>query len=322
MITNKVHAALYGLAVGDALGVPVEFESRDVLKRHPVEDMREYGSHNQPLGTWSDDSSLSFCLAESLCKSYSINNIAKKFVQWRNEEIWTPHGKVFDIGISTNQAIHSIEKGVKPLLAGGRSEMDNGNGALMRILPLIFYIRDFNIEKRFQIIKDVSSITHGHIRSIIACFIYLEFAKNLLEGQTKWNAYEAMQKTVKDFFNTNAICSDRELNVFHKILEIRIGIYEPQVIYKLDEEEINSGGYVLDSLEASFWCLLNTDSYKDAVLKAVNFGGDTDTTAAITGGVAGLCYGYEAIPEKWKMVLSRREQILKLCDALSKKYNF
>lgn len=317
---TKIHSALFGLAVGDALGVPVEFKNRDYLKRFPVTDMMEYGSHRQPKGTWSDDSSLAFCLAESLSKGYDINDIGEKFVKWRNEEIWTPHGKVFDIGISTNQAINSIESGIKPILAGGFSEMDNGNGSLMRIIPLLFYIKDLSIEKRFDIIKDVSSITHAHIRSVLSCFIYLEYALNLLNKNDKWQAYKKMQIDVKNFLNSNAICSQREMDKFHRILELKVSDYDVQVLYELKESEIGSGGYVLESLEASLWCILTSNSYKETVLKAVNLGDDTDTTGAVTGGLAGLLYGYESIPEKWIDVLARKDDITKLCDNLFSKY--
>ncbi|WP_458628741.1 ADP-ribosylglycohydrolase family protein [Winogradskyella sp. PC D3.3] len=320
MKTKTVHSALFGLAVGDALGVPVEFKERHYLKQYPVTDMMEFKVHNQPKGTWSYDSSLAFCLADSLCKSYDLNDIGQKFVQWRNEELWTPHGKVFDIGIATNHAIHSIETGTKPILAGGSSERDNGNGSLMRILPLLFFIQNFSIEKRFDIIKEVSSITHAHIRSVLACFIYLEYALNSLKGNDKWQAYVKMQVEVNNFLNTNAICAQNEIDKFHKILENKIDGYGQQALYKLEAHEIRSSGYVLDSLEASFWCVLNSNTYKETVLKAVNLGSDTDTTGAIAGGLAGLIYGFEAIPKDWIEVLSRKEDIIKLCDNLSKTY--
>ena len=318
MKTTVIHSALFGLAVGDALGVPVEFKDRSYLKQFPVVDMMEYGSHHQPRGTWSDDSSLAFCLAESLCKRYDINDIGQKFVQWAKEELWTPHGRVFDIGISTDRAIYAIETGTKPILAGGSSEMDNGNGSLMRILPLLFYIKDLNIEKRFDIIKDVSSITHAHIRSVLACFIYLEYARYILIGNDKWSAYAKMQNSVTHFLNTNAICSQAEMDKFHKILGLQVGSYKPEVLHQLEENDIKSSGYVLNTLEASLWCVLNSNSYKEIVLKAVNLGHDTDTTGAVAGGLAGLIYGYEAIPEKWRNALSRRDDIIGLCDRLSK----
>ena len=316
---NIVKAGIFGVCIGDALGVPVEFRSRDQLKRSPVTTMRAFGTHRQPIGTWSDDSSLMLCLADSLCKEYDLEDIALKFLQWYNAEIWTPHGSVFDIGIATSQAIHRVSKGTSPTLCGGTSEFDNGNGSLMRILPLLFYIKDFPIEKRFDIVKYVSSITHGHIRSVLACFIYLEFALEILKGKDKWEAYKAMQKTVREFLDNNPICSQEEMNKFHRILELKVGEYDIDPLHTLEEEEISSSGYVLSSLEASLWCFLNSESYSEAVLKAVNLGEDTDTTGAITGGIAGIYYGFENITEEWIVVLARKEDIEKLCEKLNEK---
>ncbi|MET3536967.1 ADP-ribosylglycohydrolase family protein [Chryseobacterium limigenitum] len=313
---NIVKAGIFGVCIGDALGVPVEFRSREQLKRSPVTKMRALGTHRQPLGTWSDDSSLALCLAESLCQGYILEDIALKFLQWYNAEIWTPHGRVFDIGIATSQAIHRIGKGVSPTLCGGTSEFDNGNGSLMRILPLLFYIKDFSIEKRFDITKDVSSITHGHIRSALACFIYLELALEILKGKNKWEAYEAMQETVRNFLDYNPVCSQDEMDRFHRILELKVGEYDLAPLHTLQEEEISSSGYVLHSLEASLWCFLNSESYSEAVLKAVNLGEDTDTTGAITGGIAGIYYGFENIPEEWVSELVRKEDIENLCSKL------
>ncbi|MBB6332614.1 ADP-ribosylglycohydrolase [Chryseobacterium sediminis] len=316
---NKVKAGIMGVCIGDALGVPVEFRSREQLKRSPVTKMRALGTHHQPAGTWSDDGSLTLCLADSLCKKYDLEDIALKFLQWYNAEIWTPHGRVFDIGIATSQAIYRIGKATSPTLCGGSSEFDNGNGSLMRIIPLLFYVKDFPIEKRFDIIKDVSSITHKHIRSVLACFIYLEFALEILKEKDKWEAYRAMQKTVREFLDCNPICSQNEMDKFHRILELKIGEYDLALLYTLQEEEISSSGYVLHSLEASLWCFLNTDSYAEAVLKAVNLGEDTDTTGAITGGIAGIYYGYENIPEEWIAELVRKDDIEALCEKLHQK---
>lgn len=313
---NTVKAGIFGVCIGDALGVPVEFRSREQLKRSPVTTMRSMGSHRQPAGTWSDDSSLTLCLADSLCKGYDLEDMALKFLQCYNAEIWTPYGRVFDIGIATSQAIQRIGKGIFPTLCGGYSEFDNGNGSLMRILPLVFYIKDFPIEKRFNIVKDVSSITHGHIRSVLACFIYLEFALELLKKKDKWEAYRAMQKTVQQFLDNNPICSQKEMDKFHRILELKVGDYDTQPIHTLEENEISSSGYVLHSLEASLWCFLNSESYSEAVLKAVNLGEDTDTTGAITGGLAGLYYGFGSIPEEWVAQLVRKDDIEKLCMTL------
>ncbi|SDQ44645.1 ADP-ribosylglycohydrolase [Chryseobacterium soldanellicola] len=308
---NIVKAGIFGVCIGDALGVPVEFRSREQLKRSPVTKMRALGTHHQPAGTWSDDSSLALCLAESLCQGYDIEDVALKFLQWYNAEIWTPHGRIFDIGIATRQAIYKISKGYTPQLCGGTSEFDNGNGSLMRILPLLFYMKNLSIEQRFDRVKEISSITHAHIRSVISCFIYMEFLLEILNGAEKFEAYQKMKSTVKYFLDNNPICSQNEMDKFERILNNNIFEYE--------EDKIGSSGYVLHSLEASLWCFLNSESYSEAVLKAVNLGEDTDTTGAITGGIAGIYYGFENIPEEWIAELVRKDDIENLCSKLENK---
>ncbi|SDD57475.1 ADP-ribosylglycohydrolase family protein [Pedobacter soli] len=300
-----VHNGIFGFVVGDALGVPVEFKSRDYLNRFPVNEMLEYGTHEQPKGTWSDDSSLTFCLAESLCNGYNLDDISQKFLQWFNAQIWTPHGIVFDIGIATTAAIKLIKHGIDPVLCGGASEMDNGNGSLMRILPLLFYLQnESDLKVIFQRVKEVSSITHAHFRSVFACFIYVIYGLALLKGQNKKEAYLTMQLKIKHFIQENNL-DVNEIKLFNRVLVDDISA--------VPENEIYSSGYVLHSLEASLWCIHTTESYKDAVLKAVNLGDDTDTTAAITGGLAGLIYGFNAIPESWLNVITKKEEIEKLC---------
>lgn len=148
-----------------------------------------YGTYNLPPGTWSDDSSLAFCLAEALIHGFDLDVIGQNFVKWYNENFWTPRGHVFDIGNATRQAINNLSRGIRPNLAGGFDEDGNGNGSLMRILPLLFYIKDKEISERYQITRQVSSITHGHIRSVISCFYYLEFAKQLLNKENKFVVY-------------------------------------------------------------------------------------------------------------------------------------
>lgn len=318
---NYCKDILFGVAVGDALGVPVEFLSREVLKKNPVTTMIGYGTHEQPVGTWSDDSSLAFCLAESLCKGYDLQDLANRFVNWKGHAYWTPHGKVFDIGIATSQAIWNLKNGTAPVLAGGIDEQSNGNGSLMRILPLVFYLHNKNIHERFSIVKDVSSLTHRHIRSVIGCFIYLEFALELLKGNEKVESFVKVSKLVDEFFDQSNICSDEERFRFHKILSSPDSFYDLKPIYEYKESEISSSGYVIHTLEASIWCLLTTGNYKDAVLKAVNLGSDTDTTGAVTGGLAGLYYGYDSIPKEWIEVLARRKDIEDLAVRLQKIYD-
>ncbi len=307
---NHIEAALFGVAVGDALGVPVEFRSRAEISLDPVTEMRGHGTYNLPAGTFSDDSSLTFCLAEALTEDFDLNTIAQNFVKWCYENYWTAHGVVFDIGIATSEAINKIALGTDPVLAGGATTESNGNGSLMRILPLIFYTFDKPIAERFQITQQVSSLTHRHIRSVIACFYYLEFARELILGTDKFVIYENLKTVVPSFLNSVSI-DPAEIALFDRLLT--------ENIFELNEDNISSSGYVLHTLEASIWCLLTTNSYQEATLKAVNLGRDTDTTGAITGGLAGLLYGFEGIPKAWVKVLAKREDIADLAERLARK---
>lgn len=304
-----VKSALYGVAVGDALGVPHEFSRAEDLRENPVTDMVGYGTYNLPPGTWSDDSSLTFCLAESLCSGFNTDHMGELFVRWYYQDYWTATGHVFDIGIGTRNALYQIKNGTKAQLAGGCEENDNGNGSLMRILPLVFAIKDLPIEERFERTKQVSSITHGHIRAVMACFYYLEFARQLIEGKSKFDIYQDLQTTLPSFFNNTEIES-AEIAHFDRLLKANIA--------DLQLSEIKSGGYVIETIEACVWCLLTTENYKDAVLQAVNLGHDTDTTAAVTGGLAGLLYGFDEIPKDWVKKIAKRDEIEELGERFFK----
>lgn len=314
---NPVHSALIGLAVADALGVPVEFRSQAELKADPVKGMRAYGTYNQPAGTWSDDSSMAFCIAESIAKGYDLEDVAQNFVNWKYANYWCPHGELFDIGNQTSSAISQL----RDMLVSGRADklndlysddpMDNGNGSLMRCIPLLFLIKGEAIDEQFRLVKEVSALTHGHVRSAIACLFYLLIAEDILEGQEKKAAYLAACQQLKNWMQDQGVVEEEQM-VFAKVLSGEI--------YLEQEENIQSGGYVMDSLEASLWCFLKYEDYASAVLAAVNLGRDTDTTAAITGGLAGLYYGLDLIPEDWVNTIARLEDIYELGDRLEKVY--
>ncbi|MBT9395358.1 ADP-ribosylglycohydrolase family protein [Hymenobacter sp. NST-14] len=299
----QFRAALLGLAVGDALGVPVEFQSRAARRLDPVAAMRAYGTHNQPAGTWSDDASLTFCLAQALADGFTVGLTAEYCRRWYYENLWTPHGSVFDIGITTREALNRLQADPDLILAGGTDEYSNGNGALMRILPLAFYQAEAPLAERFQLIREVSAITHGHIRSAVACLLYLEVARHLRAGRPPAAAYAAMREQAPAQLHKLKIPT-HETDHFERILSGRL----PDVAVTA----IDSGGYVLHTLEAALWCLLRHETYAETVLAAVNLGDDTDTTGAVTGGLAGLYYGEAAIPPEWLAVLARRADIEEL----------
>lgn len=313
-MANKVLNGIMGLVVGDALGVPVEFQSRESLKRSPVIGMRAYGTYNQPAGTWSDDSSMTLALLDSLKDGLNYVDIMDKFLLWYETGDYTPYGVAFDIGIATSEALQRYRAGVNPLEAGGTGERDNGNGSLMRILPLLYYLQknfgdDFSSkDQAFELVHKVSSLTHGHKRSQMACGIYLAIAGELSTANSVRAAVERGISLVLDYYKKMPEFIS-ELDYFFRLEDKDFG--------SLDEEGINSSGYVVDTLEASIWCLLNTSSYEDCVLKAVNLGKDTDTTGAVAGGLAGIYYGYGAIPSEWLDSIAKRDYVEGLCHRLS-----
>jgi len=318
-MTNKAKDILFGIAVGDALGVPYEFSSREEMKKNPAKDIVGYMTHNQPPGTWSDDSSLTFCLTESLIENYSLISTAKKFIKWKNEAYWTARNNVFDIGMTTSKAITRLENIINnkeyddlEFLKYEGDESDNGNGSLMRILPLIFEIKGKKISEQFDIVWKNSALTHKHIRSAMSCLIYLKLAEYLIDGLDKYKAYKNTRNDILQFWKEMEFSKLERIH-FERIIDNDITTY--------GEETILSGGYVIESIEVSLWCFLKTKTYESAVLKAINFGHDTDTSGAITGGLAGLYYGFSDIPEYWIVSLAKMEEIENLSMELNKKYN-
>jgi ADP-ribosylglycohydrolase len=309
MKTKSVHAALFGLAIGDALGVPVEFKKREELKNRKVKDFEGYQTHNQPPGTFSDDSSLTFCLAESLCHGYDLNDMGQRFVKWFFEGYWTAGEEVFGVGKSTEDSITRLRDGVSPLHSGNYADDCYGNGSLMRILPLLFYIRDMDVEERYRIIREVAVITHGSMRTVIACFYYLEYALELLKGNNKMIAYLRTSYEVSVFVWKRNLLQKEDFELFGSLFRRELRLR--------DVETINSIHHAHLTIQAAMYCFLNTNSYTEAVLMAVNLGDDTDTTASVTGALAGIYYGFDAIPVKWRNEIRRSSDINDLCNRLA-----
>ena len=312
---GRIKDALLGVAIGDALGVPVEFMKRDDIAKDPVVGMRAHGVHNQLAGTWSDDTSLTLCLAESLCQGFNTEHMGKMFASWLYDRQWTARGKVFDIGNATRFALDRIASDHPAEGAGRSDDQSQSNGSLMRILPLAFYLYDRvdtsfpdHVASRWDIIRRASSITHSHINCAIACFIYLEYVLELLNGKDSiFVPYQRACHTVSKFFST----SSYDLKPFERVLS--------GTVHSLSMEDIKSSRYVIDTLEASLWCFMTTSDFKHAVLKAVNLGDDTDTTGAVTGGLAGLFWTTQYAPQEWMESLARRWDIIDLAERLEKK---
>ncbi len=318
MESNKVIDALLGVAIGDAVGVPYEFNSIYEMRANPAKGMIGYGTHHQPAGTWSDDSSLTFCLAESLIKGYNLTDISGNFIKWKNESYWSARGEVFDIGITTSVAISRlrkiIEEGDLDALKRQKyegDEYDNGNGSLMRIIPLLFFIKGKQIKEQFEIVWEVSALTHRHIRAAMSCMIYLKLAEKLLEGKEKEMAYSEMRNEISIFWNEMDFC-EKEREHFKKVIQ--------NDIRETNIDKLKAGGYVIEVLESSIWFFLNKRSYEETILSIINIGHDTDTSAAIAGGLAGIYYGQKEMPEYWVVSLARMEDIIELGSKLNEKY--
>lgn len=303
--------AILGFAIADATGVPVEFSSSEELKRFPVISMRGYGTYNKPAGTWSDDTTMTIATMESIARMGKIDytDIMNNFVKWYDKGEFTVDG-LFDIGITTRKGIYNFKDGAPATESGLDGERSNGNGSLMRIMPVAVYLHtlygsNFNSEA-MDIIHNVSSLTHAHEISQIACGLYCLIAAELLEGKPiKEAIINGLSKGLAYYE------SDPDFAIHLKHFA---RIYDENFA-QLPEDEIKSGGYVIESIEAALWCLQNTSDFKSLILKAVNRGHDTDTTAAISAGLGCLIYDTNTLPNEWIKTLRSKEQLKNIEDA-------
>ena len=291
--------ALWGAIVGDALGVPVEFLSREEISTNPVIDMRGFGTHYQPPGTWSDDSSMILCTTQCFVDGFDIHKLGQLFCRWMKYGYWTPYECVFDMGISTRESLRRVSSGVEPHKSGGQSIESNGNGSLMRILPVPLYYQEEPIKELVEYIHEVSMITHAHPRSLMSCAYYSILVSQILRGEGFTDSYHQTNEIFRNHYKETLFYT--EISHFDRILNDNIGA--------LSEQDIYSTGYVIHTLETALWCMINSKTFKEAVLKAVNLGDDTDTSGCVTGGLAGAVYGINHIPVEWLSSLSRSDDI-------------
>jgi len=305
---------MMGVIVGDALGCPVQFMEREEItgrETGPVKGMESGGVYHMPEGTWTDDSSMALATLDSIRElgEVDLEDIMTSFADWYEEGEYTPFGEAFDMGNTCSLAIEKFEREKNPLTCGGTTERSNGNGSLMRIMPICLYAYDrrLSTEDAVTSVHEVSGLTHNHLRAKIACGLYYFCVWAILDG--KGSLKERLQKGLDEGFAyyEKDIINRVELAYYGRIRDIAD-------FAKVSEEGIKSTGYVVDSLEAAIWSLIRTDSFKDCLLTAVNLGDDSDTVGAIAGGLAALYYGYEGIPEEWLAVIKRREWIEDLCE--------
>lgn len=274
-LAERLAGGVWGHLVGDALGVPYEFQSardiRDVVWGHQ-------GTHRQPPGTWSDDGALTLATLDSLLSvGFDPTDQGQRFLRWSSGGDYAP-GPPFDIGTTTSLALERLNRGVSAEEAGGRSVDDNGNGSLMRILPIVLVNPHAPAEELVKMAMRSSAITHGHARARVACAVYCLLAQRLLKGQPPSTALEAALGQARASVPPEL---QEELEV-------------------LEKHPVRSGaGYVLDCFWSAFESLASSDSYQGTVTRAVKYGNDTDTTAAVAGGLAGVYWGVGGIPAQW-----------------------
>lgn len=302
-LQDRIRGGLLGTIVGDALGVPVEFTGRSVRDRDPVTDMRGFGTWNQPPGTWSDDGSMTLITAEifTLC-GWDLKAVMEGFLDWFDHGKWTSHGKVIDIGNRTRNSLSLFRIDHDIANCGGDEETDNGNGSLMRCFPISAWLAGVSNIDRIRLAGEASALTHAHPRSRLCCAWHALWCELALSNDTRTATLKAGQRLRRDV-------PLEERTHLARILD--------GSILDLPREQVVSGGYVVSTLEASIWCLAQHQTFKDMVLAAVNLGGDTDTTGAVTGGMAGWMCGAQAIPEEWLAALPRREEIEHLAKSFS-----
>ena len=305
---NQYLAAIIGHAVGDAMGFPTEFSKREELLKNPVLEMIDSPDVGQPAGSWSDDTAMEIATIDSFIhkKCFDYKDIMDRWVKWICESEYTPTGVTFDIGRTCLKAIKRYCNGSAPLQCGSTSPRENGNGSLMRILPVALYAYSRNLDdiSTRKLTNEVSSLTHAHEVSRLGCYIYVQFVICLLKGYEKEDAYRYVQDLDYSSYDANSI------NLYTRILD--------RQIEELILDDIKSSGYIVDTLECVLWIFMNAKNYKEAIIASTNIGGDTDTIGAIVGSLAGIYYGIDSIPSKWLDKLQRKEYLVELISKFEK----
>ena len=290
---ERITGGLIGLLVGDALGVPYEFHMSEQIP--PVEQIEfdppptfPRAHAGTPPGTWSDDGAQALCLLDSLlaCRGFDADDLGQRLLRWYDEGYLAVDGRVFDIGIQTGRALQALRRGVPALSAGSTEESALGNGSLMRVLPLALWHTGSDADLVASA-QSQSRITHGHLRAQVCCALYCLWARCTLENAD--DAWGQAVATLRNLFS--------EASPEHAELEWFIRPDEPS--------EGKGGGYVVDCLRSARM-VMAAGNYEAVVKSAIALGNDTDTTACVAGGIAGIRDGITAIPARWQTSLRGR----------------
>ena len=292
-LSDRYRGALLGLACGDAVGTTVEFRSRGSFA--PITDMVGGGPFQLQPGQWTDDTSMALCLAESLLtkNGFDAADQMGRYLNWWHWGYLSSTGTCFDIGMTVQQALRRFQVTGDPF-AGDTNPNTAGNGVLMRLAPLVlFFYPDLDAVARMGV--DHSRTTHGAPEAIECATLFGLTLAKALAGEPK-----------SALLRLNDVAFSEP-----KVAALAAGSHATK-----PRDAIQGTGYAVASLEAALWCFHQTDGFEAAVLAATNLGDDADTTAAITGQLAGAHYGVQQIPPHWLARLHMRADIEATGDAL------
>lgn len=303
---ERITGGLYGLLVGDALGVPYEFhDAREIPPLEEIEMVPPVGFRRAhpgvPAGTWSDDGAQALCLLDSLtaCGGLDLESFAGRLSAWYEEGVWAVDNAVFDVGIQTGEALRAYRRGMPPELCGAIRPDGKGNGALMRVLPLALW-HEGTDRALAEDAHRQCLVTHGHVCNQVCCALYCLTARGLLEEMDFRTAVGAAVERLRSVY--------RDMPEYARELEWSIRPDTPW--------EGQGSGYVVDTLRGAFMLLERAESYEEVVKGAVALGDDTDTTACVAGGLAGIRFGIESIPARWMSALRGRECVEELIERI------
>lgn len=285
LFLDRARGALLGLAIGDALGAPVECRARDSFE--PVEGFRAGGTHSLKAGQWTDDTSMALCLAESLaeCGRFEPLDQMERYDRWFREGYLSSTGTCFDVGKTTSEAIIHYERTGEGF--AGSTEPDRaGNGSLMRLAPIPVFFYD-DPEQAISYAAESSRVTHGAMDAVEACRYFAGLLWGAIHGETSYDLMSPFYAPVKGLWDRAPLSP--------AVAEVARGSFRTRGV-----DEIEGSGYVVKSLEAALWAFNRGKTFREAVLLAVNLGDDADTTGAICGQLAGAYWGASAIPEDFR----------------------
>lgn len=300
-LIDRYLGALLGLAAGDALGTTVEFKPRGSFP--PLTTIIGGGPFGLEPGQWTDDTSMAMCLAESLVRNggFDATDQMRRYVRWRRHGYWSSTRTCFDIGATVSSALRLFEQTGDPF-AGSTDPHSAGNGSLMRLAPVLLRYAPDPV-RAVHLAAESSKTTHGAVEAVDACRYFGALMLGALRGEDK-------ESLLAPYYAPPGV-SWVETPLSPAIARIAFGSFQEK-----QEQDLRASGYVVHTLEAALWAFYHSDSFRDGALLAVNLGGDADTTGAIYGQLAGAYYGVEAIPEEWRAVLTRANDIARLATQL------